>query len=162
MSIVLARIDQRLVHGITVNQWNRLLKPKRFMVVDDDISQNETAKAGMRMSKPVGTGMSIINKQKAIDNFNNGNYDNQKVFLIVKEPSVLLDLLANGIKIPAVNVGMIFHTDGRTPVTDRVALNSKELKDLQEIKKIGIPVTFQYTPTDNAIEIENVIKGKNI
>ena len=33
MPIVLARIDQRLIHGITVNQWNKVLHPKRFMVV---------------------------------------------------------------------------------------------------------------------------------
>lgn len=37
MSIVLARIDQRLIHGITVNDWNTRLKPKRFMVIDDQI-----------------------------------------------------------------------------------------------------------------------------
>lgn len=57
MPIVLARIDQRLIHGITVNQWNKVLHPKRFMVVDDEISNNELVKASMRMGKPAGTGI---------------------------------------------------------------------------------------------------------
>lgn len=69
MPITLARIDQRLIHGITVNQWNKVLHPKRFMVIDDEVSQNEMVKASMRMSKPTGTGMSIINEEKAITNF---------------------------------------------------------------------------------------------
>ena len=75
MPITLARIDQRLIHGITVNQWNKVLHPKRFMVIDDEVSQNEMVKASMRMSKPTGTGMSIINEEKAITNFKNGKYD---------------------------------------------------------------------------------------
>ncbi|MCI1494637.1 MAG: PTS sugar transporter subunit IIB, partial [Lactobacillus crispatus] len=27
MPVTLARIDQRLIHGITVNQWNKVLHP---------------------------------------------------------------------------------------------------------------------------------------
>ena len=69
MPITLARIDQRLIHGITVNQWNKVLHPKRFMVIDEEASQNEIVKASMRMSKPAGTGMSIINEEKAIIRF---------------------------------------------------------------------------------------------
>jgi mannose/fructose/N-acetylgalactosamine-specific phosphotransferase system component IIB len=162
MPVVLARVDQRLIHGITVNQWNGVLKPKRFMVVDDVISEDETVKASMRMSKPAGTGISVISREKAINNFRNGNYDDQKVFLIVKEPSILLDLINGGVEIPAINVGMIFNDDGRIPVTDRVALNSNELKDLKAIQSKGIPVTFQYTPNDTAIELDDATKDKNI
>lgn len=39
MTVVLARVDERLVHGVTVNQWNRELHPKRYMVVDNEISK---------------------------------------------------------------------------------------------------------------------------
>lgn len=60
MSVVLARIDQRLIHGIVVTQWAGFTKAKCLMVVDDDISKDEVQKAAMRMSKPAGTGMSII------------------------------------------------------------------------------------------------------
>lgn len=33
--VVLARVDQRLIHGLIVNQWAPHLQVKRFMVVDD-------------------------------------------------------------------------------------------------------------------------------
>lgn len=162
MPIVMARVDQRLIHGITVNQWNTKLQPKRFMVVDDEISGNETLKASMRMSKPAGTGMSIISREKAVQNFNSGNYDNQRVFLIVKEPSILLDLMKGGVSIPEVNVGVIFNEDGRTPVTNRVALNKTELADLKAIEAQGISVKLQYTPDETPIVLDSAIKGKII
>ncbi|MGL5434573.1 MAG: PTS sugar transporter subunit IIB [Lachnospiraceae bacterium] len=162
MPIVLARIDQRLLHGITVNQWNGVLKPKRFMVVDDLLSQDETVKATMKMSKPTGTGLSVISRETAIANFKNGNYDEQKVFMLVKEPSVILDLMKAGIEFPAVNVGMIFQEDGRVAITDRVALSGSELKDLRSIKEMGVPVTLQYTPGNAAVELEDAVKDKRI
>ena len=51
MPVVLARVDERLVHGVTVNQWNSELHPKRYMVVDDEISHNDMIKATMRESE---------------------------------------------------------------------------------------------------------------
>lgn len=66
MSVILARVDQRLIHGLIVNQWAQALQVKRFMVVDDELSTNEAIKASMRMSKPAGTGMSIINTEKLL------------------------------------------------------------------------------------------------
>jgi Phosphotransferase system, mannose/fructose/N-acetylgalactosamine-specific component IIB len=148
MAVVLARVDQRLIHGLIVNQWAQSLQIKRFMVIDDEVSQNEDIKASMRMSKPAGTGMSIINTEKAIHNFENGNYDAQRVIVLVKEPGKLLELLAAGIKIPKVNLGIIFAQDGRTPLTKFIALNDQEKKDIKAIQSEGVPVTIQYIPAD--------------
>ena len=135
MSIVLARIDQRLIHGITVNDWNTRLKPKRFMVIDDQICDDEVVKGSMRMSKPSGTGMSIISTETAINNFKMGKYDNHGVFVIVKEPETLLKLEEAGIEFSDVNVGFLFAEDDRKPITNRISLNDKEIEDLKELSK---------------------------
>ncbi|GFO99930.1 PTS sugar transporter subunit IIB [Lactobacillus helveticus] len=161
MPITLARVDQRLIHGITVNQWNKVLHPKRFMVIDQEASSNEMIKASMRMSKPAGTGMSIIDEKKAIDHFKAGKYDDHTVFLIVKEPAIILDLINAGIEVPKVNVGALFEEGDRKPYTKRVALDDKELSDLKAIAAKGIPVFFEYTPDDNdEVSLEDVLKGK--
>lgn len=148
MTVVLARIDQRLIHGLIVNQWAQYLKIKRFMVIDDAISKNETIKNSMRLSKPAGTGMSIIDTQKAITNFLAGKYDSQRVFVLVKEPETIIKLVDAGISIPKINLGIIFNEDGRKPVTKFVALNDKEKNDLQILNNKGIPINIQYVPND--------------
>jgi len=149
MTVVLARIDQRLIHGLIVNQWAQSLDVKRFMVVDDELSTNDAIKASMRMSKPAGTGMSIIDTQKAITNFNAGKYDAQRVFVLVKEPETLIKLIEGGVKIPKIDLGIIFNENGRTPVTKFVALDDKEREDLKTIQSKNIPIVIQYVPTDN-------------
>jgi len=149
MTVVLARIDQRLIHGLIVNQWAQSLDVKRFMVVDDELSTNDSIKASMRMSKPAGTGMSIIDTQKAITNFNAGKYDAQRVFVLVKEPETLIKLIEGGVKIPKVDLGIIFNENGRTPVSKFVALDDKERADLKTIQTKNVPIVIQYVPTDN-------------
>lgn len=146
--VVMARIDQRLIHGLVVNQWAPALQVKRFMVVDDVLCNNEDIKASMRMAKPAGTGVSVISTETAITNFKAGKYDGQRVLILVKEPETLIALAKGGVEIPKVDLGIIFNEDGRTPLTRFIALNEKEKEDLETIKGMGIPVVIQYVPTD--------------
>lgn len=146
--VVLARIDQRRIHGLVVNQWAPALQVKRFMVVDDVLCNNDDIKASMRMAKPAGTGVSVISTETAITNFKAGKYDGQRVLVLVKEPETLIKLMEGGVEIPKVDLGIMFNEDGREAVTKFIALNDKERADLQTIKDKGVPVVIQYVPTD--------------
>ena len=146
--VVLARIDQRLIHGLVVNQWAPALQVKRFMVVDDVLCNNDDIKASMRMAKPAGTGVSVISTETAITNFKAGKYDGQRVLVLVKEPETLIKLMEGGVEIPKDDLGIMFNEDGREAVTKFIALNDKERADLQTIKDKGVPVVIQYVPTD--------------
>ena len=146
--VVLARIDQRLIHGLVVNQWAPALQVKRFMVVDDVLCNNDDIKASMRMAKPAGTGVSVISTETAITNFKAGKYDGQRVLVLVKEPETLIKLMEGGVEIPKVDLGIMFNEDGREAVKKFIALNDKERADLQTIKDKGVPVVIQYVPTD--------------
>lgn len=158
MTLVLARIDQRLIHGIVVTQWAGATHAKRLMVVDDEVSQDETQKAAMRMSKPAGTGMSIIDTKTAITNFNNGKYDNHNVFLIVREPETLIKLAEGGVKIPKVNIGIMFDGEGKTTVKKMVSVSPTEIEGLKKLQEMGIPVTFHFVPSDPEENLETYIK----
>jgi len=115
----------------------------------------------MRMSKPAGTGMSIISRENAINNFKDGKYDSHTVFIIAKEPATILDLINGGVDIPEVNVGALFEENDRVPYTKRVALDKKEVEDLKSISAKGIPVFFEYTPDDDEkVSLEDVLKKK--
>ena len=148
MSVVLARIDQRLIHGIVVTQWAGFTKAKRLMVVDDDISKDEVQKAAMRMSKPAGTGMSIIDTNTAITNFAAGKYDSHNVFLIVRPPQTLVDLAKGGVAIPKVNIGIIFDVPGKQTVKKMISVNEEEISALKELENLGVEVTFHFVPND--------------
>lgn len=157
MSLVLARIDQRLIHGIVVTQWTGATKAKRLMVVDDEVSKDEIQKQAMRMSKPAGTGMSIIDTDTAIKNFNAGKYDNHNVFMVVREPSTLIRLKENGVEIPKVNIGIMFDGEGKRPVKKMVSVNEQEIQDFKTLQSMGVPVTFHFIPGEAEESFETYI-----
>lgn len=157
MSLVLVRIDQRLVHGIVVTQYASSTKAKRIMVVDDEASKDEVQKSVMRLSKPAGTGMSIIDTQTAIKNFGIGKYDSHNVLMVVKEPSTILELIEGGVKIPEVNIGIVFKSDDSENIVNQVNLNNKQKEDLKKISEMGIPVYFQYVPSNPKEELSKYV-----
>lgn len=159
MAIVGARIDQRLIHGIIVNQWNSKLSPKRFLVIDDEVSQNPDLKSSMRMAKPVGTGMSIISFEKALANLKADKYAGQRVFLLTKEPSTIVKLLENGISIPSLNLGITFSAPDKKQISKFIFLNKGEVDDLKRISAQNVPINVQYIPDDHPVGFEKAIEG---
>lgn len=162
MSLVLARIDQRLVHGIVVTQWAGATRAKRLMVVDDEVSNDEIQKQAMPMSKPAGTGMSIIDTETAIRNFNAGKYDNHNVFMVVREPETLIRLKENGVDIPKVNIGIMFDGEGKKTVKKMVSVSEKEVQDFKTLQSMGVPVTFHYVPGEAEETFETYIHDQDL
>ena len=66
MSVVMARIDNRLLHGIIVTQWAPVSGATRVMVIDDKVAGDEVLKSTMRMARPAGMAVSIISEQTAL------------------------------------------------------------------------------------------------
>ena len=100
----------------------------------------------------------IIDTQTAITNFNAGKYDSHNVFLIVKEPETLIKLVDGGVKIPKVNIGIMFDGPDKTTVKKMVSVNQKEINDFKELQKRGVPVTFRFVPSDPDEPFEKYIK----
>ena len=50
MSIVMSRIDNRLLHGIIVTQWAPMSKANRVMVIDDSVANDDIQNQVMRLA----------------------------------------------------------------------------------------------------------------
>ncbi|MDG3095826.1 PTS sugar transporter subunit IIB [Streptococcus suis] len=158
MGIVLVRVDQRLVHGIVVTQVTKSVNAKCIMVIDDQISQDENQKAIMRMSKPAGTGMSIISVETAVQNILAGKYEDHNVLVVVRDISVIVKLVERGVFLPKIQLGIIFEREDRERFTKSVSLNPQEQLELQALSLEGIPIIFQFAPTDKEEAFDKYVK----
>ena len=105
MGIVLARIDNRLLHGIVATQWAGRSGAQRIMIIDDTVANNELTKASMKLARPTGMAISIITEETALNNFKAGKYNDHTVFVLVKKPETLVKLSEIGVKIPELVIG---------------------------------------------------------
>jgi len=149
LSISLARIDSRLLHGIVATQWTPQVSPDRVMVIDDEFANDPVKKEGMKLGRPTGVALSIISRATAYANFGSHKYDGQKVFLLVRNPQIVLDLIMQGEKIPKLTIGgtLIPETDA-IKVSKRAFVKKEEVEVYRAIMKSGTEVTIQFVPSD--------------
>ncbi|WP_416325618.1 PTS system mannose/fructose/N-acetylgalactosamine-transporter subunit IIB [[Eubacterium] hominis] len=150
MSIISARIDNRLLHGIVASQWTPTIAPQRVMVIDDHIANDPVLKSGMQMSKPPGTALSIINEETAYHNFSIHKYDGQKVFVITADPRIIRNLIEGGEPVHHLVVGGTTtpEEEDAVKVSNRAYVRACEKEVYRDISKSGTTIVVQYVPRD--------------
>lgn len=148
------RVDDRLIHGQVATRWSTGLRVNRIMVIDDTVAANDTEKAILRMAAPAGVNTSILGFDKAVANIQNGNYEGQRVMLIVKSPVTLVKMLEAGIELLPVNIGNLSNRPGTTQYKKSVSMTPEEKEAVDTLLKAGIHVTAQMVPDDPETDIQ--------
>lgn len=157
MAIVLARIDNRLLHGVVATQWAPTSGCNRIMVVDDATANDPQKKEAMKFGRPAGVNLSIITEETAITNFKNHKYDGQKVFIITKEPETLVKI-AEIEPLLKVNIGGTVQIKDGIKLSDRAYATKENIESYEKLIAKGSSVTLQYTPNDKVVAFESVKK----
>lgn len=158
MSIVLGRIDYRLLHGIVATMWAPQSGAQRVMVIDDKVANDPILKESMRLGKPAGMACSIITKETALNNFKAGKYDNHKVFIVCEDPQIFLEIEKLGQKIPRIVIGITRDRESGTPVSSRASIKDEEKEIYKELIDNGTIVDVQFTTTDKAVPLQTAMK----
>jgi len=155
--IVLARIDDRLIHGQVVLGWGRVLKPDRYLVVDDEVASSEWEKSLYASAVQDETSVSILTIDEAIEALNGESFRDEKVILLVKSPQTMLSLVEKGFNVSEVNVGGLHYSEGKDKVLDNVYLNNEERLALRELVKKGITLEARPLPDSERVILNHLV-----
>ena len=161
MGIVLARIDNRLLHGIVATQWAGRSGAQRIMIIDDTVANNELTKASMKLARPTGMAISIITEETALNNFKAGKYNDHTVFVLVKKPETLVKLSEIGVKIPELVIGgTVKPAEGEEAVklSQRAYAKPDDIEAYNKLKAAGTKLYAQYVPADAEVSIDEFLK----
>lgn len=159
MGITLARIDNRLLHGIVATQWAPISKCTRLMVIDDKVAADPVLKESMKLARPVGVALSIISEETAVANLAAKKYEGQKIFIVTRNPSTLLKVLQTGEQIPKIIIGGTVTIEGGTVLSSRAMASREDLEAYKEIAaSYKVPMRIQYVPADKEVPLESVVE----
>lgn len=158
MSIILGRIDYRLLHGIVATMWAPQSGAQRVMVIDDRTANDPIIKESMRLGKPAGMACSIITEETALTNFKAGKYDDHKVFIVCEDPNIFLKLQEAGQKIPRIVVGITRDRETGTKVSSRAAIKDEEKAVYKKLIDNGTEIDVQFTTTDKAVKLTQAME----
>ena len=147
------RVDDRMVHGIVATSWIPAAKATRAMVVNKRASESDMTRNALKLGTPAGVNLSVLAPEKAIANILNGNYTNQRVFLVGRYIKDIYDLYKGGVKFARVNLGNVTQNVGKTTSLDKtVRVSDEELVMLREMRDAGIKITCQFRTNDQMKE----------
>lgn len=159
MSIKNARVDERLIHGQVAMVWTNTIGATRIVVVNNEAVNDESIIAALKISKPAGVKLSILSKEKAVNKFKDGIYDEDKVFLITKNIQDMSDLIEGGIQIESVNIGNIAKKEDAIQIKKSVHLTEDDISLIKNMIANGIKVTAQMIPNESDQSIEIYLKN---
>lgn len=160
MPILLARIDDRLIHGQVVVGWAQALKINHIVVVNDEIVNNDMQKFLFRMATPSEINLSILTIEEAAKYIKNRLFDNENVMLLFKSPEDVYKLLKSGGSIGEVNVGGMHFAKNKIQLFDAVFVDAYDVEMFEKIKQLNVNLEVRMVPTDTKKDIFKAIEEK--
>ncbi len=154
MSVVFARVEERLLHGQVITAWAKAINFDTFVVVDDESANNKILKSLLEMACPKGKKLYVLEEMTAVEKINSIK---GKIFLIVKSPTTILSLLDKGLKLDKLNIGSIHFKPDKKEIYKTVYVSKEELDALKEITSRGIICEIQKLPTESKKNILNLL-----
>ncbi len=155
MSVVLYRIDDRLIHGQVMTGWSRLYDAQRIIVVDNETAENSFLRQVMEMSVPRGMDVKILNEEEGMKAVLSDS-EEMKTIVLTKTPQAMKKLLDAGADMKQLNVGGMGYVAGRKRVLRNIQMSSEELDILNKIAEKGVEVFCQIVPDGKRIELSKV------
>ncbi|MFJ5363902.1 PTS mannose transporter subunit IIAB [Pectobacterium punjabense] len=157
MNIGLARIDDRLIHGQVATRWTKETNVSRIIVVSDEVAADHVRKTLLTQVAPPGVTAHVVDVAKAVRVYDNPKYAADRVMLLFTNPTDVLTLIENGVKITSVNIGGMAFKQGKTQVNNAVSIDEKDIAAFRELDKRGIELEVRKVSTDSRIKMMDLI-----
>lgn len=152
--ISLLRIDERLIHGQVAYAWSTSYKSEALMVITTE-KKNDLEKMSLKLACPKSLKCFIVTVDEAVELLS--KYAKRKIFIVTNTPNVVLALINAGVDIETVNVGGIYHKEGREPISKTVFVDDNMKTVFREINDKGTKLEVRATPTDKSINLIDLI-----
>ena len=144
-NIVLARIDERLIHGQIRLQWGKHSGANTIIVANDEIAEMTVLQAPFRAS--AGSDFAVLFRtiDQTIANLPKAGPD-RKILLLCKEPADFARIVSAGFKIAEINIGNMHFHEGRVAVNKYINVNEADMQAFTILKEHGSVSTIQHMP----------------
>jgi mannose/fructose/N-acetylgalactosamine-specific phosphotransferase system component IIB len=160
MSIVLFRVDERLIHGQVVVGWGTQLKPDRIVVVDDALSESQWEQELYTLGLPGGLESSFQSVDQARAHLKEWRAAPARIMVLTRDIHTMRMLAEGGmLRGDEVNIGGIHHASGREPVLPYVFLSPDETRELSQLSGEGALVSARDLPGARRVDVEALLKN---
>ena len=153
MNIVLARIDDRLIHGQVSTIWSKDTKCQRIIVCNDDVAKDSIRKTLLEQVSPPGIKSSVIGIDEAIRAYKNPKYQDDRVLFLFTNPTDVVRMVEGGVVIKSVNIGGMSFKEGKKQITNVVSVDDTDVAAFKKLNEKGIELEIRKITLDSKVDL---------
>ena len=161
LPILVARIDDRLIHGTITCKWINKYDFDRIIVLNDEAASNQFMVEMLSLAASVSSSVnvSVLALKDGINKIKAREFKNEKVMIITKRVKDMLSLLQGGVKLDWVNIGQIGGKTGRKNIIRGVSVSEEEAKMCWEMAKyVNGKVIFQQVTEEKPLDFLKLLE----
>jgi mannose/fructose/N-acetylgalactosamine-specific phosphotransferase system component IIB len=157
MSIVLFRIDDRLIHGQVVIGWGRPLGINLIILVDDQVATSPWEQDLYRMAVAPEIEVRFVSTAEAAAKMTEWETNGKRGLVLTGDLDTMAALhAASPDVVHRINLGGIHHRPGRRERLPFVYLTDQELRTLHTLEDGGAVITAQDLPTTTPVALSSL------
>ncbi len=153
MSIILARIDDRLIHGQVTEGWGRYIKPEYILVVSDEVALSDWQKELCLAALPDFMEGIVVTVDSAPEIINELDQDSRPVYVLFESPHDAYKVVEKGAKIHSLNVGGMHSEKGKREILDYIYVDDEDTKYLKALGNAGLKMDFRDLPGHENVDV---------
>jgi len=159
-SIIIWRIDDRLIHGQVIIGWCSQFPIKKLVVCDDEIPNSDWQKELLLMAVPPELHAFVLTSEELVEHLPKWEAEETTIMVLMKSPVIIRRLLDLGIQIQRVNVGGVHFKEGRKEYLPYLYLSDDEADLFRSLIQQGVEFFCQDLPNSTPHDLQRLLEKK--
>nr|MEE4267340.1 PTS sugar transporter subunit IIB [Candidatus Krumholzibacteria bacterium] len=154
MPIILARVDDRMIHGQVTVGWSQQLQPDRIVLANNEIAADPWQSRVYASSVPPEIRVSIFSIAETVSQLSKEAMYNQRVILLTASPGEMAELARLGAALAEVNIGGLHFSVGKKEMLPFVYVDRQDLTAMGRLLDQGIELFAQQVPGGKSMGLD--------
>ena len=160
MSIVLARVDNRLIHGQVLEAWIPTTRADCIVVANNDLADADMRKRLMAAAVPRGIQVIIESVENSTRFVLAPDNSALRVMVLFASPDDALQAYGMGLHFSQLNLGNLHRPECVHQLGCTVTLDHADVSSLSELETRGVEINLQCVPSDRKRGWRSMINKK--
>lgn len=153
MPVVLARVDDRLIHGQVTVGWSERLRPDRIMLASNAIAADPWQSRVYASSVPPAIAVSVVSLARAAAALRAPESAAERTIVLTGTPGEMSDLAHLGAPLPAINLGGMHFGTGKVEMLPFIFVDRQDLDAMKRLLAAGLALSAQQVPGGREFQV---------
>ena len=162
MSVILNKIDGKLINGKVTNSFGRLLVADEYILVNDEVVNDEEKIDLMQLLIPAGSQFDVVSCKTYANIYKENDYYGKKTIVVFRTLDDVMTCLGLGVKFEQINCAGSYSSNKGSAVEYEKALTlaKEDIENLMTLHNQGVELIYQPTFHDKVVSVSQLLGFK--